>query len=93
MSYLGREAAENGIPEVTQCTGEVLVEEISQKFAHSEVRPSAVDEEETFKITELRHRKVTGQNGLHTFLTTNADTNVSRCIAYTRYDTILVLSI
>jgi hypothetical protein len=41
--HLSRESAEDGVPEVTQRTGEVLVEEVSQELAHSQVRPSAVN--------------------------------------------------
>lgn len=34
-SHLGREAAEEAIPEVDEGEGEVLVEEVTQEFAHA----------------------------------------------------------
>jgi len=42
---LGREPAEECIPEVAQCEGKVFVEKISEKFAHSIIRPSTMHQQ------------------------------------------------
>ena len=34
-SYLSRESTEERIPEMTQCEGKVLVEEILEEFTHA----------------------------------------------------------
>jgi len=43
-SDLGGEAAVEGVPEVAEREHKVLVEEILEELAHSQVRPAAVDE-------------------------------------------------
>lgn len=64
---------------MAQCECKVFVKEISQKFAHSEVGPTAMDEQQPFQVAELSHGEITGQHGLHALLTTDADTNVRHC--------------
>jgi len=78
-SDLGREAAVERVPEVTQSKCEVLVEEVLEELAHSQVRPATMDKQKTFQVTELRHGEVAGKHGLHTFLTADAHTYVRRC--------------
>jgi len=63
---------------VTEREREVLVEEVLEEFAHSQVRPAAVNEQKTFQITELCHREVARKHGLHAFLAADTDANVSR---------------
>ena len=43
-AYLSGEAAEEGIPDVAEREGEILIEEILQELAHSQVRPATVHE-------------------------------------------------
>lgn len=45
ISYLCREPAEEGIPEVHQGEGKVFVKEVAEKLAHAIVGPSAMDQE------------------------------------------------
>lgn len=47
-TYLGAETAEESEPNVTQSEREVFVEKIPQKFTHSVIGPSAVDQKQTF---------------------------------------------
>lgn len=44
-SYLCRESAVEGIPEVQQSEGEVFVKEVAEKLAHAIIGPAAVDQE------------------------------------------------
>ena len=58
----------------------VLVEEILEKLAHTNVGPSAVHEQQTLQETELSECIVACHHRLHAFLTADADTNVSHYI-------------
>ena len=58
----------------------VLVEEILEELAHANVRPSAVDQQQTFEEAELSQSVITSHHCLHAFLAADADTNVSHCI-------------
>lgn len=73
---LCRESTEKCEPEVAQCKRKVLVEEILEKFAHANVRPSAMDKQQPLKEAELSECVVTGHHGLHAFLTTDANSDV-----------------
>ena len=44
-SYLCREPAEEGIPEVHQGEGKVFVKEVAEKLAHAIIGPAAMDQE------------------------------------------------
>lgn len=79
VPHLCREAAEERVPEMHKGVGEVLEKEISQELAHAQVGPAAMHQQEALQVTELREGEVAGQNGLHAFLTTNPDTDVSGC--------------
>lgn len=59
-----------------QCKGKVLEEEETQKLAHSDVRPTAVHQQEALQITELSKSVVAGHDGLHPLLTTDSHTDV-----------------
>lgn len=59
-TYLCRETTEESKPEVTKCKSEIFIKEVAEEFAHSQVRPPAVDEEQSFEVTELGKRKVAG---------------------------------
>lgn len=59
-----------------QCECKVLEEEKTQKLAHSDVRPTSMDQQETLKVTELSKGVVTGHDGLHPLLTTDTNTDV-----------------
>lgn len=59
-TYLCRETTEESKPEVTKCKSEIFIKEVAEEFAHSQVRPPAVDKEQSFKVTELGKRKVAG---------------------------------
>ena len=76
---LGREAAVERVPEVTERECKVLVEEVLKELAHSQVGPATVNEQKTFQVTELCHGEVASQHGLHAFLTTDTDTDMCRC--------------
>lgn len=58
--------------------GEVLVEEVAQELAHAQVGPAAMDQQEALQEAELGEREVTGENSLHTLLTTDTHTDMSR---------------
>lgn len=75
-SHLCREAAEEAVPEVHKCEGEVLVEEVAQELAHAQVRPSTVDQQESLEVTELSKGEIAGENRLHAFLTTYTNTDM-----------------
>lgn len=77
VPHLSRKAAEEGIPELHKSEGEILVEEILEELAHAQVGPAAVHQQEALKVTELCEGVVAGEDGLHAFLTADADTNVS----------------
>jgi len=79
-SYLRRKPAEEGEPEVTEREGEVLVEEVLEEFAHANVGPPAVDEQQSLQVAELSQRVVTGHHRLHAFLATDADPDMSHCV-------------
>lgn len=74
--YLCTETAEKGIPKMAQCERKILIEEVSQKFAHSIVRPTTVYQQQSFQVPKLGDRIIAGQHRLHPFLTGNADSNV-----------------
>ena len=50
QTYLSREAAVEGVPEVAQREGEILIEEVFEKLAHAQVRPAPMYEQQTLKI-------------------------------------------
>ena len=64
---------------MTEREREVLVEEILEELAHSQVGPATVNEQQTFEVAELSHREVAGKYRLHAFLTADTNTNVCRC--------------
>jgi len=64
---------------VTQGEREVLVEEVLEKLAHSQVGPSSVDEQQALQVAELSHGEVACQYSLHAFLSADTDANVRRC--------------
>ena len=59
-----------------QCEGKVLEEEVTQEFAHSDVGPAAVHQQEALQVTELGESVVTGHDGLHPLLTTDANADI-----------------
>lgn len=65
---LGTVAAEEGVPEVGQGEGEVLVEEVAEELGHPDVGPPAVDEQQPLEILELADGVVRRQDSLHSFL-------------------------
>lgn len=56
--------------------GEVLVEEVAQELAHSQVGPAAVHQQEALQEAKLGEGVVAGQHCLHALLTRDAHTNV-----------------
>jgi len=64
---------------VTEREGEVLVEEILEKLAHSQVGPAAVDEQKPLQVAELSHGEVASKHGLHALLAADSHTDVRRC--------------
>jgi len=68
LAHLGREAAEEGKPEVDEGEGEVLVEEVSQELAHAQVGPAAVHQQEALQEAELGEGVVAGRHRLHALL-------------------------
>ena len=73
---LSGEAAEEGVPEVAEREGEVLVEEVPEELAHAQVRPAPVHEQQPLEEAELRNREVARQHGLQAFLPADADADV-----------------
>lgn len=69
-------SAEEGIPEMDQCEGEVLEEEVTEELAHSDVGPTSVHQQEALEVTELSKGVVAGHDGLHPLLTTDTNTDV-----------------
>ena len=63
-SDLSGESAEEGEPEVAKREREILVEKVAQKLGHSQVGPSAVDEQQAFQIAELGNAVIGCQHGL-----------------------------
>ncbi|KAF3848750.1 hypothetical protein F7725_015247 [Dissostichus mawsoni] len=49
-SQLSGESVEEGVPEVNQCEGEVLEEEVTQELAHSDVGPAPVHQQEALQF-------------------------------------------
>ena len=58
---------------------EILIEKILQELAHPQIGPATVDEQESLEESELREREVAREDGLHPFLTADADTDVCHC--------------
>ena len=85
MADLGREAAEEGVPDVTERERKVLVEEILKELAHAEVGPATVDEQQPLEVRKPSQSKVACEDGLLTFLTTDTYTNVG---GWTQTDTV-----
>ena len=79
MTHQSTESAEEGVPEVAQREGEVLVEEVAQELAHPVVGPATVHEEESLEEPELRYVVVGGQDGLHALLPGDPHPDVSGC--------------
>lgn len=48
LTYLCRESTEEGIPEMTKCKCKIFVEKILEKFAHSKIAPSSMNQQQTF---------------------------------------------
>ncbi len=44
---------------MTEGEGEVLVEEISEELAHSDVGPSSMNQQQSFQVAKLSHAEVT----------------------------------
>ena len=80
LSHLCREAAEEGVPEVNEGEGEVLVKEVAQELAHAQVGPAAVHQQEALKEAELGEGVVAGQHGLHPLLAWDAHTYMCRWV-------------
>lgn len=59
--------------------GEVLEEEITQEFTHSDVGPAAVHQQEALQVTELGKGVIAGHDGLHPLLTTDANADICSC--------------
>lgn len=59
--------------------GKVLVEEVAEEFAHAQVRPAAVDEEQALEELELGEGVVGGQHGLDALLPADAHADVGGC--------------
>jgi len=57
---------------------EVLVEEVLEELAHSQVGPATVYEQQALEVAELRHRKVARQNRLHPLLAADSNADVRR---------------
>ena len=57
-----------------QGEGKVLVEEVAKELAHANVRPATMYQQEALKETKLCEGIVTGHDGLHALLSTDADT-------------------
>lgn len=68
-SHLGRKATEEGEPEVDEGEREVLVEEVTQEFAHAQVGPASVHQQKALQEAELCKAEIAGQHGLHALLT------------------------
>lgn len=77
-SHLGRKATEEGVPEVDEGEREVLVEEVTQEFAHAQVGPASVHQQEALQEAELCKAEIAGQHGLHALLARDAHTYVGR---------------
>lgn len=58
MTNLGGESTEEGIPEMAESEGKVLVEEVLEELAHAQVRPPAMHKEQSLQIPELGQSKV-----------------------------------
>ena len=86
-THLGGEAAEERVPDVAQSEREILVEEILKELAHAEVRPSAVDEQQSFEVGEPSKSKVTREDRLLALLATDTHANVSGYTQTDRYST------
>lgn len=50
---LGGESTEEGKPEVAECEGEVLVEEVLEELAHAQIGPAAMHQQQTLQVAEL----------------------------------------
>ena len=74
--HLRRESVVKGVHQLAEREGEVLVEEVAHVFTRANVRPAAVNEQQTLEERELRQREVTRQNRLITFLTTQTNADV-----------------
>lgn len=84
---LCRVAVEEGVPEVDQCEGEVLEEEVTEELAHSDVGPASVHQQEALQVTELGEGVVAGHDGLHPLLPADANTDICSWRAKTRRNT------
>lgn len=78
IAYLCTDPTEVRIPKMAERERDIFVKKISQKLAHAIVRPSAVHQQQTFQVPELSDRIVAGQDGLHSLLAGDADTDVGR---------------
>ena len=58
---------------------EILVEEVAQEFAHAQVGPSAVHQQQPLEEAELWQAVVGGEHRLHALLPANAHANVGSC--------------
>ena len=56
---------------------EVFVEEIFEEFAHPEVGPASVDEQEALQVPELRDGEVGREDSLHALHATDPHTYMS----------------
>lgn len=64
---------------MAECEGKVLVEEILEEFAHANVGPAAMDEQQALEEAELSQSVIACHHCLHAFLTTDANANMSHC--------------
>jgi hypothetical protein len=61
---------------LAQGEDKVLIEEVLQKAAHSDISPAAVNKQEALKEPKLRNAVIRRQNGLPPFKPADANANV-----------------
>lgn len=61
---------------MNQSECKVFIKKVSQELAHPDVRPPAMHQQQSLKVSELSKGIVTGHDSLHAFLSTYSNTNV-----------------
>lgn len=79
LPYLRRVAIEEGVPEVHQGEGKVLIEEVAEELAHPDVGPAPMYQQQSLQVSELSEWVVARHDGLHALLSTDSDPNVGSC--------------
>lgn len=64
---------------MAKCKGEILVEEVAQEFAHAQVWPAAVHQQQPLEEAELGQAVVGGEHRLHALLPADAHADVGSC--------------